>query len=318
MTISLTDFAAIRAFVAVARELSFARAAEALGVSPSALSQAVQGLEDRLGETLLNRTTRSMSLTKAGEALFQRMEPLIASMTDGLEEARNAGREIQGTVRVHAFRIAAKLYLAPILARFRQTYPRVGMDITLDDAVIDPVAAGYDAAIRLGEVIEQDMVAIRLGGDMRQFVVAAPTYLRKHGTPATPAELMNHSCVLWRWPGQQSTYDWEFAEGEHWFRVRPRGPIIVNDREFAIQAAVNGVGITIASEPHVGEHIAKDRLVSLLEKWCPRYPGFYLCYPQRRTVSRGLRALIDMLKASHHGAPPLKRAARRDTTRREK
>jgi DNA-binding transcriptional LysR family regulator len=318
MTISLTDFAAVRAFVAVARESSFARAAESLGVSPSALSQAVRGLEDRLGETLLNRTTRSMSLTQAGEALFHRMEPLVTSMTDRLEEARNAGREIRGTVRVHAFRIAAKLYLTPILARFKQAYPQVVMDITLDDAVIDPVAAGYDAAIRLGEVIERDMVAIRLGGDMRQLVVAAPTYLRKHGTPATPAELMNHSCILWRWPGQQSTYDWEFAEGERWIRLRPHGPIVVNDREFAVQATLNAVGITIASEPHVREHIASGRLVSMLEGWCPRYPGFYLCYPQRRTVSRGLRALIDMLKASNDGSSPTKRATRWDRTRGNK
>lgn len=292
---STADFAGIRAFVAVGHALSFARAAEALGVSTSALSQAVRSLEDRLGEVLFHRTTRSVSLTDVGKRLFERMDPLFREMTEGLETVRVTGLEVRGTVRLHSFRTAAKVHLAPMLRRFAEDFPSVTVEIVLDDAVIDPAAAGYDASIRLGEVVERDMVAVRIGGPLTQRVVAAPAYICEHGRPETPADLLAHRCIQWRWPGHTSTYDWEFAENGRWFTARTNGMLIVNEREFAVEAALHGAGITMASEPLVREHLVSGRLVAMLEPWCADYPGFYLCYPQRRTVSRSLRAFIDTL-----------------------
>ena len=293
--VSTSEFAGLRAFVAVGRTLNFSRAAEALGMSASAVSQAVRTLEDGLGEVLLHRTTRRVSLTEVGRALFTRVEPLFGHMAAGLDEVRSGAPEVRGTVRIHAFRTAAKVHLAPIMSRLATDYPFVTVDLTLDDAVIDPAASGFDASIRLGEVIERDMVAVRIGGMLRQRVVAAPGYVEQHGMPETPAGLLAHRCILWRWPGHASTYDWEFAENGRWFTVRPKGVLIVSEREFAVEAALHGAGLTMASEPLVQEHLASGRLVAMLEPWCAEYPGFYLCYPQHRTVSRCLRVLIDTL-----------------------
>ncbi len=301
--VSNSEFAGLRAFVAVGRQSSFSRAAETLGMSASAISQAVRSLEDTLGEALLHRTTRSVSLTEAGRTLFARVEPLFKEMTAGLDEVRNSAQDVRGVVRIHAFRTAAKVHLAPVLSRMATDYPFVTVDVTLDDAVIDPAASGFDASIRLGEVIERDMIAVRIGGMLRQRVVAARGYIEEHGTPETPADLLAHRCILWRWPGHVSTYDWEFAENGRWFTVRPKGPLIVNEREFAVEVALHGAGITMASEPLVSEHLAGGRLVSMLEPWCAEYPGFFICYPQHRTVSRSLRALIDTLTAFRRTGP---------------
>lgn len=287
----------MRVFAVVGRELSFAGAAEQLGVSPSAVGQSVRALEERLGVPLLHRTTRSMSLTPAGEQLFRRVEPLLAEIALGFAEARNAGERVSGTVRIHAFRMAAQLHLLPIVADFARDYPDVVVDITLDDAIVDPVAAGYDAAIRLGETIEQDMIAVPIGPPLRQYLVASPDYLRSRGMPEKPADLTGHRCIVWRWPGRLPTYDWEFSQDGRWFHVKPPPSLVVNDREFAVRAALKGVGITLASQPHVSDYLASGTLVSMLDEWCAPYPGFHLCYPQRQTVSRALRALIDQLKA---------------------
>ena len=263
--ISTSEFAGLRSFVAVARLLSFSRAAEVLGMSASAVSQAVRVLEDGVGEVLLHRTTRSVSLTEAGRTLFTCVEPLLGQMAAGLDEVRGGAPEVRGVVRIHAFRTAAKVHLAPILSRLAAEYPFVTVDVTLDDAVIDPAASGFDASIRLGEVIERDMVAVRIGGMLRQRVVASPGYVEQHGTPETPAGLLAHQCILWRWPGHASTYEWEFADNGRWFTVRPKGTLIVNEREFAVEAALHGAGLAMASEPLVQEHIASGRLVAMLE-----------------------------------------------------
>ena len=196
--IPTSDFGALRAFVAVAEALSFSRAAESLGVSSSALTQAVRRLEDRMGARLLNRTTRSVSLTDAGNALYDRVRAPIDELGAVMDEDRAVTGQLTGTVKIHAFRIAADLFLTPMLARFARDYPGVVLDVTLDDAVVDIVAAGYDAAIRLGEVIERDMVALRLGPELRQIAVAAPSYLAEHSAPATPHDLLAHNCIRWR------------------------------------------------------------------------------------------------------------------------
>ncbi len=289
------EYAALRAFVAVARAMSFAGAARTLGLSSSALSQAVRSLEDRLGQPLLHRTTRSMALTDAGRTLFDHMEPLVAAMADGLDLAKATGPDLRGTLRIHAARLAARLHVAPALSRLAARHPDLVVELTLDDAIVDPVSDGYDAAIRLGEVIARDMVTRSLGPPLRQCVVASPAYRDANGLPSTPAGLLDHRCILWRWPGQQTPYGWEFEEDGRWFTVRPAGALVVNDREFAMLAAINGDGIAMLAEPHVSHHLDAGRLVSMLERWCGTHPGFHLCYPQRRTVSRELRAFVDAL-----------------------
>jgi DNA-binding transcriptional LysR family regulator len=191
-----------------------------------------------------------------------------------------------------------------MLRAFHEKYPDVVLDITLDDEVVDVVAGGYDAAIRIGEVIERDMIAIKLGGDLRQIAVASPEYLARRGTPEHPRDLTSHSCIGWRWPGHERPYDWEFFEDGKWFEVAVEGPIIANSKEFGLQAALDGLGIAFATDYFVGPHIAAGRLVPLLERWSAPFPGYYLCYPERRQMAPILRAFIDAVRAvAAEGAP---------------
>ncbi|WP_104663842.1 LysR family transcriptional regulator [Ensifer adhaerens] len=293
---SAGDFNQLRAFVAVADSLNFSRAAENLGVSSSALSQMVRGLEERVGVSLFNRTTRSVSLTEAGSKLFKRVQPAVEELAEALGETRERRAHPAGTVRVHCFRAAADLYLTPILRDFSDAYPQVVLDVTLDDAVVDFVAEGYDVAIRLGEVIDKDLIAVKLGPDLRQTAVASPDYLARHGTPAHPRDLLAHRCIGWRWPGQKTRYKWEFMENGKWFEVAIDGPLISNMKDFGVQAAVDGVGIAFASQQLIAPHIAEGRLIALLEAWSAPFPGYYLCYPAQRRMAPPLRAVIDTIR----------------------
>jgi len=268
-----------------------------LGVSPSALSQLVRGFEERVGVRLLNRTTRSVALTDAGENLFRRVRPAVLDLGDAIGQVHRYRERPAGTVRLHAFRSAARTYIEPILHAFTQAYPDVVLDITLDDEVVDVVAGGFDAAIRIGEVIERDMVAVALGASMRQIAVAAPAYLSVHGHPEHPRDLTRHRCIRWRWPGRVTPYAWEFFEDGSWFEVAVDGPLIVNDKEMALQAAVQGIGISFSVEATAAEHIAAGRLIPLLETWSAPFPGLFLCYPQQRQMAPALRAFIDTLRA---------------------
>src|ERR1700678_3042533 len=297
--LSGADYNQLRAIVAVGELLSFSRAAEALAVSPSALSQMVRGFEERVGVTLLNRTTRSVALTDAGENLFRRVRPAVSELGDAIGQVRRYRERPAGTVRVHAFRSAADAYIEPILPAFTQAYPDVVLDITLDDGVVDVVGGGFDAAIRIGEVIERDMVAVQLGAELRQIAVASPGYLAVHGRPEHPRDLVSHRCIRWRWPGRATPYAWEFFENGSWFAVAVGGPLIVNDKEMALRAALQGVGIGFAVEATVADHIAAGRLEPLLERWSAPFPGLFLCYPQQRQMAPALRAFIDAVRGRH-------------------
>jgi len=294
--LSGSDYNQLRAFVAVGEHLSFSRAAEVLGVSPSALSQLVRGFEERVGLRLLNRTTRSVALTEAGETLFQRVRPAVLELGAAIGQVRRTRERPSGTVRVHAFRSAAETYLDPILPGFAESYPDVVLDITLDDEVVDVVAGGFDAAIRIGEVIERDLIAVRLGPDLRQIAVAAPDYLAKHGRPEHPRDLMNHRCIRWRWSGHTTPYAWEFFEKESWFSVAVGGPLIVSDKQMALRATLQGIGIGFPVEDTVANHISGGRLVPLLQEWSAPFPGMFLCYPQQRQMAPALRAFIDAVR----------------------
>jgi DNA-binding transcriptional LysR family regulator len=291
-----TDYNQLRAFLAVAEALSFSQAARTLGVTPSALSQTIRSFEQGIGLQLLQRTTRSVALTEAGAHLLRRAQPAIAELSAALDQARLAGERPAGTVRIHSFRSAAKAYLEPMLAGFVDAYPEILLDITLDDSVVDIVGAGFDLALRIGEVIERDMVALRMGPAMRQLAVAAPAYLQRHGRPGHPRDLLRHACIRWRWPGRAHPYAWEFFEAGHWFEVTVDGPLIVNDKEMAVVAALQGVGIAFCVEDAVADHLAAGRLVPLLEPWSEAFPGIFLCYPQQRQMAPAVRAVIDALR----------------------
>ncbi|MDQ0391992.1 LysR family transcriptional regulator [Labrys monachus] len=294
--LSGSDYNQLRAFVVVGELLSFSRAAEILGVSPSALSQMVRGFEERVGVRLFNRTTRSVALTEAGQNLFHRVRPAVSELGDAVGQVRRYRERPAGTVRIHAFRSAVETYIEPILPAFAQACPDVVLDIAVDDEVVDIVGGGFDAAIRIGEVIERDLIALRLGPDLRQVAVAAPAYLAAHGRPEHPRDLVHHRCVRWRWPGHAVPYAWEFFEDGRWFSVVVDGPLIVDDKETARRATLQGIGIGFAVEQTVADDIAAGRLVKLLEPWSAPFPGLFLCYPQQRQMAPALRAFIDAVR----------------------
>lgn len=294
--LSGSDYNQLRAFIAVGELLSFSRAAEMLGVSPSALSQMVRGFEERVGTRLLNRTTRSVALTEAGESLFHRVRPAVSEIGNAIGQVRLYQERPAGTVRVHAFRSAAAAFIEPMLPHFAKAYPDIVLDITFDDTVVDMVAGGFDAAIRIGEVIERDMIAVRLGPELRQIAVAAPGYVAAYGQPSHPRDLVNHRCIRWRWPGRVAPYAWEFSEGGVWFEVTVGGPLIVNDKAMARRAALLGIGIAFPVEETVADDISAGRLVPLLEAWSAPFPGMFLCYPRQRQMAPALRAFIDSVR----------------------
>jgi DNA-binding transcriptional LysR family regulator len=291
--LSSSDFGQLRAFIAVAEALNFSRAAEKLGVSSSALSQLVRSLEERVGVRLLHRTTRNVSLTDGGQQLFQRVKPAVEELGAALGQTSHLREQPIGLLRIHCFRTAADLYVRPILKSFHEAWPDVVLDITVDDEVVDLVAGRFDVAIRIGEVIEKDMIAMRLGPDLRQVAVAAPEYLARRGTPQHPRDLLSHACIGWRWPGHERPYKWEFQEDGQWFEVAVQGPIIANSKEFCLQAALDGLGIAFPTEALSAPHIEAGRLVRLLEAWSAPFPGFFLCFPARRQMSPAMRVFID-------------------------
>ncbi|OAE48441.1 LysR family transcriptional regulator [Agrobacterium tumefaciens] len=291
------DYNQLRAFIVVAEQLSFSRAADKLGVSASALSQMVRNLEDQLGIRLLHRTTRNVSLTEIGESLFQRARIAALDMGGAVSQVKQAREKPTGAVRVHTFRSAARKYIDPILEEFTSQYPDIVLDITLDDEVVDMVAARYDVALRIGEVIEKDMVAVRLGPELRQIAVATPDYLERHGRPIHPRDLVDHRCIRWRWPGRATPYAWEFFENDAWFSVTVDGPLIFSDKESALSATLKGIGIGFPIEDTIIEHLDTGRLVPLLEAWSAPFPGLFICYPRQRQMAPALRVFINALRA---------------------
>lgn len=292
-----SEYAQLRAFVAVAEQMSFSRAAEQLGVTPSSLSQMIRNLEDRMGLRLFNRTTRSVAATPAGEALLLRLRPAMDEIANALANAARFRDGTVGTVRVIAARGAALAYIEPILGAFHSAYPDVLLDVTVDDAVVDVVAGGWDVAIRPGEVVERDMIGVQIGGEMRQIPVATPEYLARHGTPAAPEELLGHNCIRWRWAGRPLPYNWEFCRDGEWFELVVNGKLIVSERALMISACLDGAGIAFATNLEIEELVAQGRLVPFLEPWCAPFPGYYLCYPQQRQMAPALRAFIDYVRA---------------------
>lgn len=291
-----SEFAELKAFVAVVERRSFARAAEHLGLSPSALSQTIRQLESRIGSRLLNRTTRSVAPSASGEQLYHRLSPLFREMDMALAEASEAAGQVSGTLRINTLGIGARTVIAPRLARFHQAHPDVVLDIVVDDALADIVSGRFDAGIRVGGQLEKDMVAIRLTPDMNMVAVASPHYLARHGTPRSPADLHQHACINWRLQTEGRHYRWEFNKREQRIEVAVAGPVVTNHADIGIAAALSGLGIAYHFEQDgVGELLAQGRLVQVLADWSITRPGLFLYYPNRQHRPSLLSAFIDCL-----------------------
>lgn len=291
-----SDFAQLKAFVAVVERQSFARAAEHLGLSPSALSQTIRQLEGRIGARLLNRTTRSVAPSSSGERLYRRIAPLFREMAVAVAEAGEATGQMSGTLRINTLGIAARTIIAPRLSRFHQAHPDVVLDIVVDDALADVVAGRFDAGIRVGGQLEKDMIAVRLTPDLNMVAVASPDYLARRGTPKSPTELHDHACVNWRLQMDGRHYRWEFKKRGQRLEVAVDGPVVTNHADIGIAAALNGLGIAYHFERDgVAEHLAQGRLVQILADWSISRPGLFLYYPNRQHRPAPLGAFIDCL-----------------------
>lgn len=289
------ELSVLSAFLAVAEERSFTKAAKRLGVSPSALSHAIRGLEERVGIRLLARTTRSVATTDAGEQLLTHLRPALGDIRGTLDRISGLRDRPAGRVRLVVPRVALKSVLAPRLGRFARDYPDVRLEITSDDSLIDLVAGRFDAGIHLGEFIARDMIAVRVSKDLRPAIVGAPSYFKSYPKPRSPRDLTRHRCINIRM-GSAGVYRWEFDKGEESLTVAVDGPLNVDDFETSVHAAIDGVGLIYAFEDQVAKHVKKGTLVRVLEDWCPPFAGFFLYYPSRRQQPAALSALIDALR----------------------
>lgn len=284
-------------FLAIARHRSFRAAATELGVTASALSHALRNIEERLDVRLINRTTRSVALTEAGQLLFARISPAFRDIDDALEDLNNFRGKPAGTLRFSAARQSAQLVLLPIVTRFLKGYPDISVEIMINDALIDMVSAGFDAGVRFGETIAADMIAIPIGPRHRFAVVGSPAYFKAHKPPITPHDLKGMPCIRYRF-SSGVMYRWEFERGGIEVDIDVEGPLTLNDQDLMVDAALDGTGLAYVFEAQVEALIAKKKLVRVLADWCPAYPGFFLYYPSRRQLPAALRAFVDFAKAA--------------------
>jgi DNA-binding transcriptional LysR family regulator len=288
------ELAEMNALVAVAELRSFARAADQLGISRSRLSETIRGLEDRLGVRLLNRTTRSVSPTAAGDRLLVRLRPLLGEFASVLDSINAFRDKPAGPLRVSVLPPAADLMLAPLLSRFLAQYPEIDLEISVDATLIDIVAGRFDAGMRVGERVERDMIAVRIG-EIRGVVVAAPDYLEQHPRPTTPQDLRTHNCIRFRYPSGLLV-PWIFEKEGRRLEVAVEGRLTVNDAELAVRAALDGAGVLYMARGYVAPDIKKGRLVSLLEKWRARSVPIFLYYPSGRRMAAPLQAFIQFFR----------------------
>lgn len=289
------DLDSLNAFVHVARLRSFRRAALQLGVSPSALSHALGKLEADLGVRLLNRTTRSVSPTPAGTRLLERIGPALADIDGALEGLNEERDELRGRIRLNLPRAATQLVLGPRLAEWTRRYPGVELDVASNDAMVDIVGEGYDAGMRFGELLQQDMVAVPVGPALRFVTCAAPDYLAAAGEPRTPEQLLDHACLQIRFPSGV-VYRWEYRDGGQPLAIATRGPLLLDDLTALLQAVVDGAGICYTYEALARRWLDEGRLRIVLSAYEPPPERFYLYYPSGRNMPAALRALVDFLK----------------------
>jgi DNA-binding transcriptional LysR family regulator len=286
----------LRAFVAVARERSFTKAAAKLRVSQSALSHTIRELEERLGVRLLSRTTRSVSPTEAGERLLHNIGPRFDEIEAEVAAVTDLRQKPAGTIRITATENATETILVPKLAPLLREYPDIKVEIIIDYGLTDIVAQQYDAGVRSGEQVAKDMIAVRIGPDMRMAVVGAPSYFKKKPAPKSPQELIGHNCINLRLPLHGGVYVWEFEKGGRELRVRVEGQFTFNATSEMLNAALAGSGLAYVPESMVQSHLAKRRLKRVLEDWCPPYSGYHLFYSSRRQSSAAFALVVDALR----------------------
>ncbi|WP_336947602.1 LysR family transcriptional regulator [Asaia sp. HN010] len=290
------NFNNLAAFVAVARERSFTRAAAKLGVSQSALSQTIKGLEARLGMRLLTRSTRSVSPTEAGERLLRTLAPRFEEIEFELGALSALRDKPAGTVRITSGEHPALSILQPALRRFLPEHPDINVEIVIDYGLTDIIAQGFDAGVRLGEQVAKDMIAVRIGPDMRMAVVGTPDYFADHAPPATPQDLTAHRCINIRLPTYGGLYAWEFEREGREVRVRVDGQLVVNHGSLRLASALDGLGLAYVPEDQVESDLADGRLIRVLEEWCAPFPGYHLYYPSHRHPSPAFAVVLEALR----------------------
>jgi len=286
----------LMAFVAVAKERSFTRAAAQLGVSQSALSHTIRGLEERLGLRLLTRTTRSVAPTEAGERLLRTVGPRFEEIDTELAALSELREKPAGTIRITATDYAADTILWPKLTKFLRQYPDIKVEVVIDYGLTDIVAQRFDAGVRSGEQVAKDMIAVRIGPDLRMVVVGAPTYFAARSKPTRPQELVGHNCINLRLPTHGGLYAWEFEKDGHALKVHVEGQLVFNGTFQMLNAALAGFGLAYVPEDVAQPHLAKRRLTRVLEEWCPPYSGYHLYYPSRRQPTPAFSLLVDALR----------------------
>lgn len=292
-----SEYSELRAFVCVAEERSFRRAAQRLGVSPSALSHTIRALEERLGSRLLNRTTRSVAPTEAGQALLNRLMPAMAEIASAVRDVGACQEEPRGRVRINLPRIAARMLIAPMLPLFRENYPHVSLDVVIDDSLTDIVGKGFDAGIRSGQLVQQDMIAVRLTPDMRMIVVGSPDYFSRHPEPQHPQDLRQHQCLTYRWVDTGVLQRWEFHGPEGAHSVNVESIVTANETDFVLDAALKGTGLAYISDQFAQPWIERGELRQVLSEWSAVFSGLHLYYVNNPHMSASLRAFIDQLKS---------------------
>jgi DNA-binding transcriptional LysR family regulator len=307
-----SEFAELKAFAAVVERASFARAAEHLGLSPSALSQTIRQLEARLDTRLLNRTTRSVAPTATGAQLYERIAPLFLEMDAAVDQAIASAGRLGGTLRVNTLGMAARQIIAPRLGRFHQAHPGVVLDIVVDDGLSDIVAGRFDAGIRVGQRLEKDMIAVRLTPDVKMVAVASPGYLQQRGVPRSPDDLHRHACINWRLEMDGRIAPWEFERRGQRIEVLGEGHLVTNHSDVGVAAALQGMGIAYAFDrDRVDEALARGQLVQVLADWSIVRPGLFLYFANRRHQPAVLQAFIDCLLDRDLAAPETEVSARR-------
>jgi DNA-binding transcriptional LysR family regulator len=289
------DLRDLDAFVAIARTKNFRRAAREQGVSVSSFSQRLRDMEERLGVRLLNRTTRSVALTEAGELLLARAAPALSAVNAALEKVRGLRGVPSGRLRINAPPPAIDLVLAPMVAPFLESYPQIELEIVAESSFVDIVGGGFDAGVRYGEHLAQDMIAVSLGGPQRYAVVASPDYVARHGRPKHPKDLLDHPAIRTRF-GSGAMLDWEFEKANRIVKVSPPAKLIGTYLGLAMQAALDGLGYWSTFEGYVREAIKSGALVSVLEDWCPPFPGPFLYYPSRHQPPPSLAAFVNFVR----------------------
>ncbi|MGI4951330.1 MAG: LysR family transcriptional regulator [Janthinobacterium lividum] len=290
------EFAELRAFLLVADERSFRRAAKRLGVSPSALSRMIRSLEERLGARLLNRTTRSVAPTEAGQTLHDRVAPTLQEMIAAMRDVSGDAEVPRGTVRINLPSVAAHLVIGPKLGAFSAAHPAIRLDLVVDNEMVDVVAKGFDAGVRTGDQVGRDMIMVRLSPDLRMAVVGSPGYFARHPPPGSPGALTHHQCLSYKWAKTGALMPWQFEGAQGRTTVAVDSLLTANDTDLLLSAALQGMGLAYLAETPTLPHLASGALVRVLDEWCRPVPGFHLYYSSRTRMPAAVRAFVEFMR----------------------